>query len=254
MPSTECIEFLKAFAPKHNIIFYKLEPNCDRQTLNTLPSELILSSYALFPKWTMVLPLLKTEEELLAQMKPKTRYNIKLAQKKGVTVTEVTNEKGFKMFADLYFETTKRQHYHGHDRNYHKIIFESLKDSIAHILVASYEGVPVAAYELFLFNNTLYYPYGGSSLLHRNVMGANLLMWESIKFGKAHGASFYDMWGSAPPDYPEDHPFAGFTRLKQGYGSEFKEFIGSYDLVCSTILYKLFMKANTLRQLMLKFR
>ena len=105
----------------------------------------------------------KTEDQLLEAMKPKWRYNIRLAQKKGVEVKEMTSDEGFEIFSDLYFQTTNRQSYHGHDKNYHKVIFETLQRSIGHILIAFYEGIPLSAYHLFLFNNVLYYPYGGSS-------------------------------------------------------------------------------------------
>lgn len=256
VPSTELLEYLIDFGKKEKLIFIKFEPNVIAKDSNEILqiSNLKESPNALFPKWTLQLGLQKAEEELLSNMKPKTRYNIRLAQKKGVIVKEMTTDEGFEIFSKLYFETTARQKYHGHDQNYHKILFEGLRNNIAHILIAFYENIPLAAFELFLFNNILYYPYGGSSLLHRNVMGANLLMWETIKFGKINNATTFDMWGSSAPDYKENDPWAGFTRLKEGYGSEFVEFVGSYDLVLNKPLYELYNKIYKLRDIFLKLK
>ena len=74
--------------------------------------------------------------------------------------------------------------YFGHTKEYHEMVSNSLKDGIAHILIAFYNDVPLAAYELFKFKDIFYYPYGGTSELHRNLMAANLLMWEAIRLGK----------------------------------------------------------------------
>ena len=173
-------------------------------------------------------------------MKPKTRYNIKLAQKKGVVVREESTEKGFEIFSQLYFETCKRQKYHGHTPEYHRIIWNQLKNSIGHILIAYYEDTPLAAYELFYFQKRFYYPYGGTSILHRNVMAANLLMWEAIRLGKNLGADTFDMWGALPPGTSENHSWGGFTKFKEGYGGNFIEFTGSYDLVVNPTQYSLY--------------
>jgi lipid II:glycine glycyltransferase (peptidoglycan interpeptide bridge formation enzyme) len=256
LPSEEFIDYLKDFGKANKLLFIKFEPNILKRNANDTSqfANLTESPTPLFPKWTLQLDLQKTEEELLANMKQKTRYNIRLAQKKGVVVKEMTNEEGFAIFSKLYFETTARQKYHGHNSEYHKIIFENLKDRIAHILIAFYEGIPLAAFELFLFHNVLYYPYGGSSMEHRNVMGANLLMWESICFGKNNNAIIFDMWGSSPPEYDESDPWAGFTRLKEGYGSEFVEFVGSYDLVIHKPFYDIYNQVYKIRNLLLKIK
>ncbi|HLL60645.1 MAG TPA: peptidoglycan bridge formation glycyltransferase FemA/FemB family protein, partial [Candidatus Nitrosocosmicus sp.] len=243
IPSKEVLDYLYNIGKEEKLIFIKFEPNAilveGENVNNRVPIEIaniVPSSNPLFPKWTLQLNLQKSEDELLANMKPKTRYNIRLAQKKGVVVKEMTNDEGFEIYAKLYFETCARQKYHGHNLQYHRTIFENLRGNIAHLLIAFYEKTPLAAYELFLFNDVLYYPYGGSSLEYRNLMGANLLMWETIKFGKQRGAVTFDMWGSAAPGYAETDPWAGFTRIKEGYGSEFVEFVGSYDLVINKSL------------------
>lgn len=256
-PSENMLNFLHDYGSKKKVIFLKIEPY-EKKVLNhkfpqigiPLRGTKILnpSPHPLFPKWTIQLDLTKSEDELLKNMHPKTRYNLRLARKKGVVVREMTDHRGFVIFSKLYFETCRRQKYFGHDFDYHQTVFETLKDNIAHILIAFYKETPLAAYEVFTFNDVLYYPYGGSSLEYRNLMAANLLMWETIKFGQKMGCRTFDMWGSLPPDYNQKNPWAGFTRFKEGYGGRFVELAGSYDLVINQYLYKFYNLAHRLRQ------
>lgn len=250
-PSEDVLKLIEDEGKKRNVVFIKIEP----YVLKSIPprrDKIQKSAHPLFPNWTLMLDLTKSEEALLKNMKSKTRYNIKVAQKHGVEIREMTNDEGFEIFSKLYFETCKRQGYRGHDFNYHKIIFDNLKEKIGHILVAYYKNTPLSAYELFIFNDVLYYPYGGSSTEHKNVMAANLLMWEAIKFGKKLGAKKFDMWGSEPPDYKIDSGWSGFTRFKEGYGGEFVEFAGSYDLILNSSLYALYNNLHKLRKIFLK--
>ncbi len=256
----EVLAAIQKVAIENRSIFVKFEPyetNSDenRDKVDELLSTRIVrkSPHGLFPNWTQMINLEKTKSQLLELCKPKTRYNIKLAQKKGVVVVEDTTERGFNIFASLYFETCKRQGYHGHTKQYHRILFETLNPSVAHILIASYNNIPLGAYELFLFNNTLYYPYGGSSQQHRNLMASNVLMWEAICFGVTNKAKMFDMWGSLPPSTTQDsNGWAGFSRFKEGFGSEYVEFVGSYDIILDPGLYHLYNAAYTVRKMVLK--
>jgi lipid II:glycine glycyltransferase (peptidoglycan interpeptide bridge formation enzyme) len=254
-PSPETLQFMKKFAEEKKILFIKLEPNIPKsEAPKKLPENVVRSGHPLFPSWTQVLDLRSTEEELLKNLKSKTRYNIRLAEKKGVHVEEESNEEGFKKFSKLYFETTKRQKYFGHDKHYHQVVWDHMKNGYAHILIAYFENTPLASYELFNFNKVLYYPYGGSSDQYRNLMGANLLMWESIKLGKKLGAEKYDMFGSLSPEYDPHDPWAGFTRFKEGYNTQFYEFAGTYDLVVNPALYALYGVLYKARTAFLKLR
>lgn len=253
-PSKEVTDYIYEYGKENFLVLIKVEPNIRAGEHNDDVKRIkddkrVLHSPApLFPKWTQTIDLTKSEDELLKQMKPKTRYNIRLAQKKGVTVKEESTDEGFETFIKLYFETTARQKYYGHNREYHEIISQTLRPSISHILISYYEGKPLGAYELFLFNDVLYYPYGGSSLEHKEVMAPNLLMWEAIRFGKKHGAKSFDLWGSLAPNYDKDHMWSGFTRFKEGYGAEFTEMIGSYDIVVRPLIYKVFNIAQKIRE------
>ncbi len=258
MPSKHVLEFIGNYTKRHKIIFVKFEPDITKSqypisnfqtnfNFQTTNFQFLRSVHPLFPEWTMVLGLTQTEDELFKNLKSKTRYNIRLAQKKGVVVREESNEKGFEIFSKLYFETCKRQHYYGHTPEYHKIVWNILKQNMAHILVAYYNEIPLATYELFYFNKILYYPYGGTSDQHRNVMAANLLMWEAIRFGKQKGAETFDMWGSLSDHYDPNHAWAGFTKFKEGYNSQFIQMVGSYDLIVNPTLYKIYNLVHSLR-------
>jgi lipid II:glycine glycyltransferase (peptidoglycan interpeptide bridge formation enzyme) len=254
-PSTETLSFIKEYSQKHNIILVKIEPNIEKKGF-VVPifENLVKSSHPLFPAWTQALDLKPSVDQLLKNLKSKTRYNIRLAEKKGVYIKEESNEEGYEVFSKLYFETTKRQKYFGHNEHYHKTVWNHMKKNVAHLLIAYYESTPLAAYELFYFNNVLYYPYGGSSDIHRNLMGANLLMWKSIELGKQLGAEKYDMWGSLSPEYDQNDPWAGFTRFKEGYNTQFVEFIGTYDLVVNKQMYHMYGILNKARNLFLKLK
>jgi len=256
MPSKQVVETLILEGKKRNSIFIKIEPYVRKKDYEDSNNELSnfnikKSNHPLFPNWTQIVDITKSIDELLANMHPKTRYNIGLAQKKGVIVKEMTNDEGFEIFSKLYFETCRRQRYRGHTYEYHKIIFEAMKKNCAHIFIAYLDGTPLCAYELFIFNDVLYYPYGGSSLQNKNVMAPNLLMWEAILFAKSQNAKQFDMWGSMPPDYERNSPWGGFTRFKQGYGGEFVEYMGSFDLVLNPIAYQIYSIAYKARRKLL---
>ena len=255
LPSTQVLSFLNDFGRKNNLIFIKIEPYAEKNFKFQISNfKLIKSPHPLFPPWTQMLDLTQSEDDLLKNMRQKTRYNVRLAQKKGVVVREMSNAQGFEIFQKLYFDTCRRQKYFGHTKEYHEIVWNSLKDGIAHILIAFYEDTPLASYELFKFKDIFYYPYGGTSESHRNLMAANLLMWEAIRLGKKLGATSFDMWGSLAPQYDGQNPWAGFTRFKEGYGTTFTEFVPGLDLVITPFLYSLYNLAHKFRGFYLGLR
>ena len=160
MPTKEMIETVKAEARKQNCIFVKFEPNVSvegtvlkEQSLQGLfLSDLELRpGKALFTPFTFQIDLTKSEEELLAGMKPKTRYNIRLAEKKGVVVEEDNSDEAFEEFQKLTEETTKRQHFFAHDRKYRQLMWKTMRDAgIAHLLVARYYPSSIVHHPLIL--------------------------------------------------------------------------------------------------------
>ena len=254
IPSDAVLEKIKEESKSRKTVFVKIEPyvlvkDAKGPAWDAFQKCTKYSVHPLFPKWTQFLDLKQSEEDLMKNMKSKWRYNIKLADRKGVTIKEMTTEEGFDIFAKLYFETTDRQKYAGHNHEYHKIVFDTLKDTQSHILIAFNGDKPLSAYHLFLFNKTLYYPYGGSSTQDRNLMASNLLMWTAIKLGKKHGAENFDMWGSLPPDFDRSSGGrAGFSRFKEGFGTTFEEFVGSYDYVLNPVIYRVYNVADVIRK------
>ncbi len=252
-PDKDLAEALIEIAKERNCAFIKIEPDVKKESEIKHPKidqRFYPSPKPLFTKYNFVLDLTPSEEELLKKMHPKTRYNIKLAQKRGVEVEERTDDEAFEIYLKLYFETTKRQNYHGHNTYYHKKVWEALKkDKLAKLLIAFYEKEPLTAWLLLNFKDTLYYPYGGSSKSHPEVMSNNLVAWEAIKLGKKLNLKWFDMWGALGPDADPKDPWYGFHRFKQGYGGELTEYIGTFDLILNWPVYVLFTLIDRLTPL-----
>jgi len=279
LPSREVLEELKKIGKENNCIFIQLEPNVivhrhsgeeqrddsriDSGQARMTALGLISSAHPLFTNYTFILDLTKSEDELLKNMHQKTRYNIRVAEKHGVQVSEDNSDEAFERYLELTEETTKRQKFYAHNRRYHELQWETLrqaqdkldKNSLSsHLLVAEYEGKILTTMLFFVFKDTLYYPYGASSSEHRNTMHSVLTMWEGIKLGKKLGLKKFDMWGSLSDNPDPNDPWYGFHRFKQGFGPELVEFIGSYDLVINPLAYQGYKIADKLRWAYLKFR
>lgn len=250
-PDKELAKALKEVSRTYNCAFIKLEPNIEVSSDKLqVPSYFIKSPKPLFTKYNFVLDLTKSEEELLKNMHPKTRYNIKLAQKHGVKVEERVDDEAFEIYLKLYFQTTKRQGYHGHNETYHRKVWQTLrKAGLVILLIATYRNIPLAAWMLLKFKDTLYYPYGGSSKSHPEVMANNLICWEAIKLGKKLKLKNFDMWGALGPNANSKDPWYGFHRFKMGYGGKSVEYIGTYDLVLDWPIYIVFTLVDKLTPL-----
>jgi len=245
IPSKNLADALKKIGQENNCAFIKIEPNVVPAKagiqLKNIARDFLPSPKPLFTKYNFVLDITKSEEELLKNMHSKTRYNIKVAQKHGVKVEERVDDEAFNIYLKLYFETTKRQGYYGHNQLYHTKVWQTLKkDRLARILIASYQNQPLTAWLLLNFKDTLYYPYGGSSKIHPEVMANNLVCWEAIKLGKKLKFKNFDMWGALGPNADPKDPWYGFHRFKQGYGGQLVEYLGTYDLVFDWPIYILF--------------
>ena len=260
LPNKQLADALTQIAKDNNCAFIKIEPDIEKDQLSTpnspLPTSFHPSPKPLFTKYNFVLDLTPSEEDLIKNMHQKTRYNIRVAQKKGVVVEERLDDKAFEIYLDLYFQTTKRQNYFGHNKHYHTLVWNILKEAgMARLLIASYNKEPLTAWMLLNFKDTLYYPYGGSSTLHRDVMASNLVAWEGIKLGKKLGLKKFDLWGALSPDANHKDPWFGFHRFKQGYGAKLLEYIGTFDMIFNYPLYKSFTtidKFTKLKVLLLK--
>ena len=259
IPDKEVLETIKKEAQKKGAILVKFEPNERNLKTETEKIDSLKKSYRfkegkpLFTKYTFQLDISKGEEELLKKMHQKTRYNIRVAEKKGVQIIEDNSEAGFEEYWKLTEETTKRQKFFAHTKNYHHKMWQKMiVEGTGQLLKAVYEGKVLTAWVLFELGGVLYYPYGASSNEKREVMASNLMMWEAIKMGKKLGCKTFDMWGSLGPVPDEKDPWYGFHRFKQGYGGELVEFVGTYDLVINPVLYQVYEMAERIRWILLK--
>lgn len=250
-PSKNLAEALTKIGKEHNCAFIKVESNIEIGNWKLkIENSFLKSPKPLFTKYNFVLALTKTEEELLKNFHQKTRYNIRVAQKHNVKIEERNDDEAFKIYLKLYFETTKRQGYHGHNEDYHRKVWETLKKAnMARLLIAYYKHHPLTAWMLLNFQDTLYYPYGGSSKMHPEVMANNLICWEAIKLGKKLGLKKFDMWGALGPNANPSDPWFGFHKFKAGYGGKLVEYIGTYDLVFNWPLYLAFTAIDKLMPL-----
>lgn len=267
MLTPRMIQELKKIGQENRCIFIQLEPHIprikndesrlNRDELRMMNLGLKPSAHPLFTRYTFELDLTKSEEELLENMHPKTRYNIRVAQKHGVEIGEDDSDEAFDAYVRLTQETTKRQGFFAHSQEYHRLMWKTLKTKsslTAHLLVARYQSKTLVCWIVFVFKDTLYYPYGASSSEHRETMASNLMMWETIRFGKKMGLKTFDMWGALGPNPDPKDPWYGFHRFKQGYGPTLIEFVGSYDLVINPLVYKAYVIADKLRWLFLKLK
>lgn len=201
-----------------------------------------------FAKSNVLLDITPDEGEILANMHKKHRYNIRLADKKGVVARRAETEEGFELFYQLLHETAQRQKYYIHSKTYYKKVWEMLrKENMCHILVAEHEGTPLVSWMLFTYANTLYYPYGGSSEEKKHLQGSNLIGWETIKLGKELGCTSFDMWGAADDPENTNDPWYGFTNFKLKFGGRHVKYIDSYDYIVNEAMYALFNMANEMR-------
>ena len=232
-------EFLKQQADKdHYIVFLRLEPS-EPIGLPEAPKEIQ-------PKENWVLGLEGSEQELMVSMKPKHRYNINLAAKKGVTIREA-HKGDFLEVWRLLLETAARGGFRLHTQNYYLNMWETLGNDKMKIMVAEYEGVMLACVLLTFFGHTATYLHGGSSDRNKQVMAPYLLHWESIKLAKRSGYFNYDFGGvSLDPN----HVWAGITRFKVGFGGFEVRYPGTFDLVMSPLWYNVYKSGRKLTRLL----
>lgn len=256
LPGQEVIDYLKGVGKKNKAIFIKLEPNVEKvnsDQLSVISNRSLAPGKPMFTKYNSIIDLTRTEDEILKSFKPKTRYNIKVAEKHGVIIKEDNSPEDFEAYLKLLFETTKRQGFFAHNEKFHRIQWEIMRPAgISHLLTATHQGKILAAHMFFVFNNILYYPYGASTRESREVMAPTLLMWEAIKFGKKMGCKSFDLWGDMEPNPPENHPYYGFHRFKEGFSPKIVEYIGTYDLVINQNWYRLYALVDKIRWLCLK--
>ena len=203
------------------------------------------------PEWRQIIDISKSEEEILNQMKPKGRYNIKVAQKHGVTISICPIDRlndGIEIFYDLYHQTAQYQKLSLRDKAYFLEMLKTLyPKGEAAILIARYQNVPLAALIITFYDGVASYLYGGTSRLHKNVMAPYAAHWEAIKLAKEKGCELYDLLAIAPPD-ETNHKYANLTFFKEQFGGRKVNIVGSWDLIYKPVWYRIFKVAERLRR------
>jgi len=272
LPSKEVISALRDLSQEEKIVYLLIEPDyivrrwankkgtikqppVVDQPVDLTKLDLQEAKKKLFATYTFLLDLQESEEKIMKNMHRKTRYNVRLAERKGVKVYEKTDEEGLEIFIKLLLKTMRRQGFYMHDENYFKQLWKTLfPKKMIHILMAEYEGEVLAAWLLLTYQDRIFYPYGASISKHRDVMASNLICWEAVKLGKSLGCQQFDMWGSLGPKPDKNDEWYGFHRFKRGYGGDLVEFVGSWDLVVNPIFYQGVQTANKLRWQWLRFK
>ena len=198
----------------------------------------------------------KTEDEIFAGFHQKTRYNIRLATKKGVVVKEGTRE-DLKEFHKIMVETGARDGFIIRPLSYFEKMYDNLAPDHMKLLMAYHEDKPISGVIPIMYGNKTWYLYGASSNSHRNLMPNYLLQWEMIKMAINNKSDIYDLRGvSGVVD--ENHPQYGLYRFKKGFGAEFTEFIGEIYIPFKPLTYSLYKFSEktfrNLRALKTKFK
>lgn len=242
-------EGAKELAKKYNAMVLKIEPDIknDDKEFRNIVSELgfkIKDDAKNFreeiqPRYVFRLDIKgKTEDEIFKNFHSKTRYNVRLATKKGVIVKEGTKE-DLKDFHKIMVETGARDGFIIRPLSYFEKMYDELAPNHMKVLMAYYEGKPISGVIPIMYGNKTWYLYGASSNEHRNVMPNYLLQWEMIKLAISRGDEIFDLRGvSGVVD--KNHPQYGLYRFKQGFGAEFTEFIGEIYIPFKPFIYNMY--------------
>jgi peptidoglycan pentaglycine glycine transferase (the first glycine) len=250
-----------AEADRRKAIFLKIEPDGytpepfspdslpqgSRSLVEVLNLEGFVPGDTIQPHTSIVIDIRGDEEAILAAMKQKTRYNIRLAQKKGITFRQ-GGEGDLRSFYDLARLTARRDGFGIHNLAYYQRAYRLFAPHSCVLLLAEFEGEILAASMIFKFGRNAYYFYGASSNTHRNLMPAYLIQWAAICWAKEQGCTCYDLWGipDANPDTLEEEfqerqgGLWGVYRFKRGFGGQIVKSAGAYDYVYQPLWYKFY--------------
>ncbi|GAB4503672.1 MAG: peptidoglycan bridge formation glycyltransferase FemA/FemB family protein [Anaerolineales bacterium] len=235
---------------QRHAICIKIEPDAWETTapteLRNTPYGLRLSPHNIQPPRTIIVDLHGSEDDLLARMKQKTRYNIRLAEKKGVSVRAWDDLPAFHKMMQI---TGGRDGFGVHSLAYYRRAYELFHPTgMAELLVAEYQNRPLAALMVFARGQRAWYVYGASNDEERNRMPTYLLQWEAMRWARSRGAKEYDLWGV--PDEEEETLEAHFTersdglwgvyRFKRGFGGQIRRAAQALDRVYNLPLYWLY--------------
>ncbi len=244
-----------AAAANRKAVFLRVEPlesftprECPIMPKSTAPVQ---------PSQTLIVDLRREPEALLAAMHEKTRYNIRLAERKGVRVYPASGKAdSFELFWELMGETASRDEFRAHGKTYYRRMLETLcgnprdgsnETPWAELLFAEHDGRVLAANLMVYFGGVATYLHGASGSVRREVMAPYALHWQAMLRARDLGCRAYDFWGVAPEGAGADHPWAGISRFKRGFGGSDVKYPGAFDLPISRFWYRLYALARKTR-------
>lgn len=200
------------------------------------------------PQTHWLLSLTPSVDELRSRMNQKTRYNINLAERKGVTFNAQQHSDAVEAFLRLTHATARRKQIQPHSDGYFQTMIETLAPSgFVQLYTAELNGSVLVANIMIVFGDTVSYVHGASGNAARNVMAPHLLQWQQIVDAKSRDSLWYD-FGGIVPETAGTHPWSGISRFKRGFGGEERRFIGGRERSMRPLLYKLVQFRRRLRR------
>jgi len=255
---------IQKISENSNSIFFRLEilDEFDEKFVEIIKQNGFIKAFEeLQPEWRQIIDLSKTDEEILAQMKPKGRYNIKIAQRENLNVKKSEN---IDDFYEIFRKTAKRDGFSIRPKKYFENLLKFLGKNVELLVArlpsqdsdicgqAEYQGKIIAAAIVTYYQDTASYLYGASSNEYRNLMAPYLLHWQAIRRAKEKGGKYYDLLAVAPAGASEKnalrHKYSGITRFKEQFGGRKVHLVGGWDLVYQPTWYKLFKIAERIRR------
>lgn len=221
---------VEKIAAQEQSVFFKIEPTHELQIETNYEYE---KSDSLQPPKTVVLDLREKEEELLAKMHEKTRYNIRLAERHGVQI----RNSPYEVFWRMLQETAERDKFSTHERGYYGKLLETRSENFSNeLFFAEYKGKVLAAALINFYkpSASATYLHGASTRAHKEVMAPHLLHWQAIKEAKKRGFDYYDFWGIDEIKWP------GVTKFKLGFGGSIIEYPPAVDIIYRPAWYKVY--------------
>ena len=233
------INTIKNVAKANRCAFIRLRPQLEdtpknRELLTKLGAK--VAPMHLAAEHTVILDLTKTEDELLAEMRRQTRYEVRRSIKMGITVEHDNSVKLFEEFHKIQADTAARQHFIPPDLNTLMAEREAFADNAEIYVAKTAEGEPIAYGLVLISGEEGEYFEAASTDLNRKLPGAYALQWQVMRDLKAKGIKRYNLWGIAPPNQPH-HRYAGVTTFKTGFGGKVVEFVPAHDIVISKVKY-----------------
>ncbi len=229
--------FFRNLSIEEKAVFFKWDPLFDFFIENQMGKK--IKDFQ--PRQTVILNINDEEDKVFFKMHPKTRYNIRLAKKRGVEVFQNSGKDDFEHFFNLLVQTSQREKFKIYPKEYYRKLM-SLSSNFVKVFFARYQGKILAAHLMIFYNKTATYLHGGSSREERQVMAPYLLHWEALKEAQKKGCQFYDFWGIDYKKWP------GLTRFKNSFSGEKISYPGSFDFIISSKWYFLYRLGKLIKK------